>query len=148
MENTYTPQIWRKQETILVKLPYSDFDFNASEHFRPMVINLISKFNCKYLVLDFSNVVLIDGVGLAAIVFCLHTCVDKDIKLLVCSLKNNLLDIINKKGLTSMLEVFNSFHEALDMVTYYSNLDQKHHKTSKDIESVFGNISEEDINYT
>jgi anti-anti-sigma factor len=138
-------KIWKKQDTILVNLPYNDFDASSSNHFKGMLAKLFNNHDFKCLIFDFSNVVLVDGNGLASIVLALSACEELGIKLIVCSLNNNIMDLINAKGLNSILDIFDNVHGALDMATYYSSIDNKQDKTSVDIENVFGNIFEENI---
>lgn len=147
MQTPYNPKIWKKQETILVNLPYNDFDQNASEHFKTMMTTLISKHNCHSIILDFSNIVLIDGTGLAALVFAFNSCSQKDIKLIICSMKENIVDVVTKKGLDTMLEIFKNIHDAVDMATSYSYIIKKRDKHLKDMESIFGDPFEESISY-
>lgn len=143
----YSPKIWKKQDTILINLPYNDFDLSASEHFKQMVNTIISKHKCYSIILDFSNVILIDGNGLAAIVNAFNACSNKDIKLILCSLKDTIVDVIAKKGINAMLDIFDSIHDAVDVATSYSYLRQRSIEQLKGMESVFGDPFEESISY-
>ncbi len=147
MESHYTPKIWKKQDTILVNLPYDDFDQNASVHFKEMIETLVEKQQFYCLILDFSNVVLVDTTGYAAIVQAFNLCSSKDLKLLLCSLRENIEVAINKKGLNTMLEVSESVHSALDVATSYSYVRQQQEKTLKGMQSIFGDPFEERVEY-
>ena len=147
MESLYTPKIWKKQDTILVNLPYNDFDQNASAHFKEMIEILIAKQTFYSLILDFSNVLLVDSTGYAAIVQAFNLCASKDLKLLLCSLKENIVETINKKGLNTMLEVYDNVHSALDIATNYSYVRQQQEKTLKGMQSIFGDPFEERVEY-
>lgn len=144
MNQCYSPRIWKKDETILIKLPYEDFDSNASIHFRSMIDGIITNYPCLFVILDFSNVMLIDGTGLAALVYALNKCADNDLKLVICSLKENVHSNVTAKGINSLLDVFANVHSALDSATQYIDL---HHRSTKSIQNVFGFPTEEDISY-
>jgi len=148
MNTSYEPQIWKKQDTILVKLPYVDFDHNASEHFKLMITSLIEKHDCYSLILDFSTVMLVDGIGLAALISAFNSCSAKDIKLLLCALKPSIVEVIKDKGIDTMVEIFDNMHEALDDATNDSFLRQKRDNVSKSFEDVFGASFEENIKYS
>ncbi|MGD9580488.1 MAG: STAS domain-containing protein [Vampirovibrionia bacterium] len=148
MNKSYDPQIWKKQDTILVKLPYVDFDQNASEHFKLMISSLIEKHECYSLILDFTNVMLVDGIGLASLLSAFNVCSEKDIKLLLCTLKPSIADLVKDKGLDTMVDIFDNMHEALDEATNNSFLRQKRDDVAKSFEDVFGASFEENIKYS
>lgn len=144
MDQTYSPRIWKKEETILVKLPYEDFDSNASHHFRVMIDNLITRYSCLYIILDFSSIVLIDSTGLASIVYALNKCTENNLKLVLCSLRENVHAQVKARGITSLLDVYSNIHSALDSATQYIAL---HQRTSNSTPNVFGFPMEEKITY-
>jgi len=147
MDNEFTPKIWKKQDTILIRLPYNDLDAHASEHFKGMVEDIIAAYTFKCLILDFSDVVLLDGTGLASIVYTLNVCSANGIKLILATLRPNIVEMIAKKGIPALLEIFGTVHDALDAATKYTSIDELSNKSLKSMENVFGNPFEEDIKY-
>lgn len=148
MVKTFSPQIWKKQDTILVSLPYDDFDQTASQHFKEMVHAITEKYRFNCLIIDFSRVMLIDATGLAAVVQALNTCSAKNIKLIVSSLRQNLFEIMNNRGILSLVEFFDNVHDALDSATKFASMQESIMKRTKSLETVFGNpFEEEDILY-
>jgi anti-anti-sigma regulatory factor len=112
-----------------------------------MVEKVVEAYPCNCIIIDFASVVLVDSEGVAAIMFSYHACAAKEIRLLACSIRPNVFEMLAKKGVTSLVEVFPNVHAALDAATEYTSLNQSRQQKAQSMESIFGDPAEESIQY-
>lgn len=142
MENSVS--VVKKQDAVIVTINKSDFDYELSQHFKNIIVNLIVKYPLETLIIDFSNVTLIDGYGLATLIFCNRSCENKEIKMIVCCLKESVLLLVRQKAIDKIIEITENVHSALDIGSSLSRIKQKFVKCAKNIEDVFGNPFDDD----
>lgn len=143
----FKPKIWKKQDTVLVNLPYRDFDPVSSEHYKAMVANLINSYKFCSLIVDFSSIMLVDATGMAAIVHAHNLCSSQNIKIILTSVRDNIKSALESKGITSMIDIYDNIHDALDMAMSYAYTRQKELELAQSFENVFGESFEEKIDY-
>lgn len=141
------PKIWKKQDTILVNLPYKDLDPSGSDNFKSLVENLLDSQAFCSLILDFSNIMLVDATGMAAVVYAHNLCSSNNIKLILTSVRDNIKTSMESKGMTGIIEIYDNIHQALDAATSYAYTRQKETESAKSFENVFGGSFEEKIDY-
>ena len=69
-----------------------------------LVENIEDQLHKPVLVLDLKNVIYVDSSGADALMNLIHTCRKKQIKLIVCGLTHQPLDIVRRSGLIQHLE--------------------------------------------
>lgn len=137
--------VYKLRDNIVIKLPYKDFDFNASENYRALLPGYTRKVENSVLILDFSNVIMIDGNGLAALLYTMHVCSEKGIKVIICNLNEVSLNLLKSKGIDKLLDTAHNLKEATEISEKYAEMSVLFNQTSKSLEDIFGSPGQENI---
>ena len=139
--NDFTFKVKRNEDSILIRLPHSDFNDVLSYHFKKLIDKIIARHKCKALILDFTDVPFLDGNGLACLIYALNHCSSKSINLLTCCVNENIFNLLEQRGITKIIKIVPGVREALWLGDIYPEIKEFEDKLSRDIENFFGNPS-------
>ncbi|MEW5819648.1 MAG: STAS domain-containing protein [Cyanobacteriota bacterium] len=141
-------KIFKKEDSLLVKLPNSDFDSRFSFCYKQTIKQILAKHNCKALILDFSNIDMIDKDGLASLIYTLKIACSKGITLLTCCFNDNIIEAYDHSGLKSIIDFAKSIKEAFIMAEGMLELRQMEDHMSRLMGNIFGYPLEENFGLT
>jgi anti-anti-sigma factor len=95
---------------IKVFQPSGILDGSESQEFRQK-ISQIAGSGVKIILVDFQNVTFMDSSGLGALVLAFKTLRDADIKLVICSINEQVRILFELTGMDNVFEIFPSQEE-------------------------------------
>jgi anti-anti-sigma factor len=100
---------------IKVFQPSGILDGSESQDFRQEISEIVDS-GAKIILVDFQNVTFMDSSGLGALVLAFKTLRDADIKLVICSINEQVRILFELTGMDKVFEIFPSqeeFHQNL-----------------------------------
>lgn len=100
---------------IKVFQPSGILDGSESQDFRQEISEIVDS-GAKIILVDFQNVSFMDSSGLGALVLAFKTLRDADIKLVICSINEQVRILFELTGMDKVFEIFPSqeeFHQNL-----------------------------------
>jgi anti-anti-sigma factor len=100
---------------IKVFQPSGILDGSESQDFRQEISEIVDS-GAKIILVDFENVTFMDSSGLGALVLAFKTLRDADIKLVICSINEQVRILFELTGMDKVFEIFPSqkeFHQNL-----------------------------------
>jgi anti-anti-sigma factor len=133
---------FKKETSLLIKLPFTDFDEINASIFKKTVTELMIKHPSNALILDFSNVSFSDADGIASITYLWRICSNKNMNMFLCGMNNALFSIINTKGIDKIIEVVDTYKQALQIQEKNDSIREYANFSAQRLEDIFGNIFE------
>jgi anti-anti-sigma factor len=95
---------------IKVFQPSGILDGSESQDFRQEISEIVDS-GAKIILVDFQNVTFMDSSGLGALVLAFKTLRDADIKLVICSINEQVRILFELTGMDKVFEIFPSQEE-------------------------------------
>lgn len=92
------------------------------------------------VILDFSEVSLLDSVEIAQIIYAWRYCNKKNIKLVLTNLSSNILSVLTQKGLHKLLDVFATVNIAIQQIETYLYVEARRNRNVDGLDRVFGSL--------
>lgn len=143
MVNINNNFIYKFNENTMVKLPYTDFNQEASIDFRKSIPSIILKQKRSALVLDFSNVKFVDAEGMGALTYAWHLCSDRNILIILCNVNNLITSLLIEKGLTKLVEILPSLNASTKRSQDYTKQMKALAVAQSRLDAVFGSYEQE-----
>lgn len=148
MANISNNSIYKLNENIMIKLPYTDFNLEASKDFRKVIPSIILQQNRSTLVLDFSQVSFIDSEGLGALLYAWRLCSERNILVVLCQANVLIQNLLQEKAMTKFLEIVQTVDDAAKRSQEYTSHMQALAMTQAGLDAVFGSYEPENSDYT
>ena len=97
----------------LIKIfqPSGILDASESQEFRQEITEIIADSGAKIVLVDFQNVTFMDSSGLGALVLAFKALRAADIKLVICSINEQVRILFELTGMDKVFEIFSSQEE-------------------------------------
>jgi anti-anti-sigma factor len=138
MPETLNISLSKIHNNLVVKLPYKEFDDSHVEDYKTLIKYIIHQHTFKTLILDLSEVYLVDKVALGCLVYTWHLCEKQQRFLIMSNSNNHIQTLLEQKGLSSLIETSPTVKEALVTADYNEYLTKKLKIVQKTIELIFG----------
>lgn len=138
----YEIPVRTEQDAVVLKPTSTDFNTQTYQDFRETINNIANQAPKNIVIIDFESIISIDEAGVAIISYSWHLCCKKNLKMILCNLNKPILKALKNRGLYFLLEVCNSYPEALELANQYSYIEKNNIENTLKLEQVFGNLFE------
>lgn len=144
-EQEKTFVVLKKDLIILIRLPSGDFDYDFSQKFRQFLPQTLIKYQCNSVILDFSNISMLDSDGIATLIYTLRLCSSKGQNLLICSTNDSVRTTMIYKGLVNLIQVIHEASEAIEIAEKFNEVKIIEQQISRNFGNIFGYPQEENM---